>query len=242
MSRTAAEFHRHAIEFPVLSADDESFLLRKISEGVPEAQDALIKHNARRLIMFANEAVSGVDGAGRSCNWSRHLHGVLSVDDCLMIAAEALILAAKKFDPNRYSPIAKTTVRFGSWANFIIKQKLRNALAKEGARQTKWAFESLDADITALESYIEGGCKRSRLTGTKFVVDPEVEIAREMFWSRCEELLGADDVKALQDFCCRQQTRSEASKAWRASQGPIARLQERMSEEELVRFYRILMA
>jgi len=158
-----------------------------------------------------------------------------------MIAAEAFCHAATRFDPSKYSDIAHDNVRFGSWANWIIKQKLGRALTVAQMRDFKWASKNIDDDINATEDFVPDFNGKNRIAGNPaFQTDPMVEIARDQFWERCYELLGPDPVTDLQNFCMKHQVRSESQLAWRRGRKAVELLKDRMPEKELREYAKFL--
>jgi len=231
--------------YPILEPDKEQDLLRKVREGDNDALDLLIKHNARRIILFAYEADLGHSViSGKTKNWSRHVSGAIDLDELMMVSVEAFAFAAKRYDPNRHSPVANDKVRFGSWANFIMKQQLRSALTKELKRMDRWTAYSLDLDIEKLEDYAGYGYTPSRLYSApdcrRFIVDPDIEMARDELWERIEVCVGKKGRDLISNLCDdpRQQTRLVSS---RAAYDMIEKLKECIPEEELLYCYNLLM-
>ena len=241
MNRTANEFYAMGEEFEPLDKKREDALLAKVRNGDSSALGVLVNHNARRILMFANEAVTGFTGSGKSCIWSRRRCGVLPLEECVMIAAESFCHAARKFDPSKYSDIAHDRVRFGSWANWIIKQKLGRALSVAKMREQKWDKKNIDDDIHATEDYVYDFASNNRVIGDPdFCIDPMIEIAKDRFWERCYELLGPGPVTDLQNFISSHQNRSDSQLAWRRGRKAVELLKERMPEKELLEYAKFL--
>jgi len=218
-SRTDEEFTEYARRYLPLSLEEEDTLIRRVVAGEEGTLELLLKHNAAKVLQFALEAYYGVNRRGNPSIWSRYAHGVLPLDDCIMLAAEAFIHAARTFDPNRYSPVAKARVRFRSWANFIIRRELANALK----RAAKKRDDPMDDTVLPPQSG----------------ADPEVEVARLLFWERVDELLSPEDAANLREFLNKQPAKT-AGKVRSAGLEAIKRLKEKMPEHELRHYAKML--
>jgi RNA polymerase primary sigma factor len=107
------------LRLPLLTADQERDLAARIHAGETSARDELVAHNARLAVYLAKPWRAGIE-----------------YEDRCSVAVEALLTAARYFDPSRG--------RFSTLASKIIKQSLYEAsitsrpikLPRDSARAT----------------------------------------------------------------------------------------------------------
>jgi len=234
MSYTYAEFKKYTKQFPPITREREQELLARIREGDEEATELLIKHNSRRILRLAHQALTGHTPIGHNAAWARWVCGNLPLDDCIMIAAEAFLEAARLYDPYRYSHIAKARVRFGSWANMIMQQRLRRALVREKLRRERLG------EVLSYEEDARLGGRCPFQHNPEDIIDSERELGRELFWDRVDELLSKKDAAILRDFCCKQPTGAEGKVVRHKADKVLEKLKKRMPEAELRAYWRML--
>ena len=104
--QTALESYLREInETPLLTAEDERLLSRRIAEGDPEARDRMVRANLRLVV-----------------NMARHYTGKgLSLQDLIAEGNLGLLRAVEGFD-------ASMNTRFSTYAGYWIKQSMRRAV------------------------------------------------------------------------------------------------------------------
>jgi len=94
---------------PLLSAEEERALARRVQQGDAEARDHLVRANLRLVVRLAR----GYAGQG------------LDLADLIAEGNLGLLRAAQGFDPAR-------TTRFSTYAGYWIKQSIRRGLINQG--------------------------------------------------------------------------------------------------------------
>ena len=94
---------------PLLSAEEEQALARRVGAGDPEARTQMIRANLRLVVSIAR----------------LYSHTTLSLADLVAEGNLGLLRAVEGFDPAR-------NVRFGTYATFWIKQSIRRAVMNTG--------------------------------------------------------------------------------------------------------------
>ncbi|TMQ34625.1 MAG: sigma-70 family RNA polymerase sigma factor [Planctomycetota bacterium] len=104
--QTALESYLREInETPLLTAEDERLLSRRIAEGDPEARDRMVRANLRLVV-----------------NMARHYTGKgLGLQDLIAEGNLGLLRAVEGFD-------ASMNTRFSTYAGYWIKQSMRRAV------------------------------------------------------------------------------------------------------------------
>lgn len=104
--KTPLETYLHEInETPLLNADDEKMLARRIATGDTEARDRMVRANLRLVVNIAR----GYTGKG------------LALQDLIEEGNLGLLRAVEGFDPNM-------NTRFSTYASYWIKQSIKRAL------------------------------------------------------------------------------------------------------------------
>jgi RNA polymerase primary sigma factor len=104
--QTALESYLREInETPLLSAEDEKLLSRRIAAGDPEARDRMVRANLRLVV-----------------NMARHYTGKgVGLQDLIAEGNLGLLRAVESFDGSR-------NTRFSTYASYWIKQSIRRAI------------------------------------------------------------------------------------------------------------------
>lgn len=100
---------REINETPLLSAEEEKELARRIAQGDSEARDRMIRANLRLVVNIARNYT----GKG------------LSLQDLIEEGNLGLLRAVEGFDPNM-------NTRFSTYASYWIKQSIKRALVNSG--------------------------------------------------------------------------------------------------------------
>ncbi|MCX7664784.1 MAG: RNA polymerase sigma factor RpoD/SigA [Gemmataceae bacterium] len=104
--KTPLESYLHEInETPLLNAEEEKALARRISQGDTEARDQMVRANLRLVVNIAR----GYTGKG------------LALQDLIEEGNLGLLRAVEGFDPNM-------NTRFSTYASYWIKQSIKRAL------------------------------------------------------------------------------------------------------------------
>jgi len=164
------EYKQLSIRYPNLSAEEEDRLARRAVKGDEKAIDLLVKHNANRILFFANMAHHC---GGNKEDFFTHTAHPVRLDDAICVAAEALVFAIKKFDPDKPRKGVKGTVRFTSWANLIIRQRVYRFVAQEKKRADR------------RQEYV-ARCRQ--IPRTDLSPGPESILAQDRLWSMIESL------------------------------------------------------
>ena len=138
-SRSIENYLHDIALIPLLTADEEVELARRIHEGDEQALDRLVTGNLRFVVSVAKN----------------YLNRGLDFPDLISSGNIGLITAAKRFDETR-------GIKFCSYAVWWIRQSILQALAKEGRTVTlpanKLAFLS---KISKTQSLLEQELQRS---------------------------------------------------------------------------------
>lgn len=150
--------------YPSYSYEEEAIVAAKAARGDKIAFEALLNHNAGRILFFARRAAHGTRGP--ESNVFDYTKNSINMDDAICIALQGLMKAIRTFNPDRYGEVHKgKKVRFSSWANLLIKRDLINFGAKEHRRIKK-----------------ESKFPLSERNGSLIIPSPEVGLAKERFW------------------------------------------------------------
>lgn len=132
-------------KYPLLTRDQEKFLLKKISEGDKQALDLLVSSNLRFVVNIANL----YKGQG------------LDVNELINEGNMGLIEAAHRFDRNQ-------KVKFISYAVWWIRQNITRAIS-EKARVVRISAEK----ELVLRRFNRVGAKTRQVLGGQMTIDPE---------------------------------------------------------------------
>jgi RNA polymerase primary sigma factor len=109
-SKTPLEIYLREINAtPLLTAEQERELARRVQAGDVEARDHMVRANLRLVVSIAQ----------------RYLNRGLALADLIEEGNLGLLQAVNRFDPNR-------NTRFSTYATFWIKQAIRQGLIKTG--------------------------------------------------------------------------------------------------------------
>ncbi len=190
--------------YPPITTGETLRLIRLAQAGDELAAELLVKHNARRIMLFAIQAATGKRrGNPKPAMWATYRAGLLGIEECISIATSAFWEAIMKFDETRWSPVAQETVRFSSWANMILLQRLGSALTRAKKRKDDYPMEDHGAAAAEIEDHGEasedvdnGSCA---IRGS----DPVAEAARERLWEVIEGAVGKNGRAVLEEWTCK---------------------------------------
>ncbi|HHX14895.1 MAG TPA: RNA polymerase sigma factor RpoD/SigA [Fibrobacter sp.] len=132
-------------KYPLLTRDQEKFLLKRISEGDKQALDLLVNSNLRFVVNIANL----YKGQG------------LDVNELINEGNMGLIEAARRFDRHQ-------KVKFISYAVWWIRQNITRAIS-EKARVVRISAEK----ELVLRRFNRVGAKTRQVLGGQMTIDPE---------------------------------------------------------------------
>jgi hypothetical protein len=209
--------------YPPLEKDELLRLVRLAQAGDKDAMETIIKHHARKIMLFAIQAHTGRRRSGKPDGWGTANAGLLTMDECISIATSAIYEATMRFKEGTYSPVAGEPVRFSSWVNLIILQRISAEMKVAKRRQDNYADEP-DLEAWQWEGY--------RLPNSVVAEGPETIVAREHFWEIVTRVLGEEGAKMVEEY----QGKLTAVER-NALRGPytaaIARLREGANPQEL---------
>ena len=132
-------------QYPLLTKEQETVLLKKIKEGSRAAMDLLVKSNLRFVVNIANL----YKGQG------------LDVGELISEGNMGLMEAARRFDPNQ-------KIKFISYAVWWVRQNITRAIAEKGRMVRISAEKEL-----VLRRFSKKGGKLRQVVGGGYVLDPE---------------------------------------------------------------------
>lgn len=140
-SRTYQEYQKMAKAYPPLSKFEQEVLASEAALGDPNAKERLFKHNAKRLLYFADLYATDnpqptdrlpLGGSPRKKymqRWKKYAPTTLTTDEVLSAAAIGLWKAIETFDPSRGV--------FNQHANVLIWQSIQDLRVREEKQQER---------------------------------------------------------------------------------------------------------
>jgi len=189
---TYQEIKKLAERYPPLSERLQEQLAAIASAGDEEAKDLLFKHNAQRLLFFAE--VFAPEGPGlrkgkkapwrmrMMAKWRENAPSSITIDDIISAACEGLWRAIETYDPTRG--------KFNHHANVLIWQRiqaLRPKAEKTEAHETPLDEGDFEAEHVLLDEEIPEPVEQEALATFNR------EAARMLFDWYAEKLLSDDE-------------------------------------------------
>ena len=230
--------------YPPIANDETMKLVRLAQARNEEAAELLIKHNSRKIMLFAIQAHTGRRRNNTPHLWSIHRAYALSLEDCIAIASSAFWDAIMLYDEKRWSPVAGATVRFSSWANLIILQRLGGAITQAKKRDVNYPMERHGPATTLdfgeeLKFGMEPRQAGDRALGApvaESIADgssgPEQAFAKERLGEIIERAVGREGRALVEEWACKltAERRHEISRAYHDA---LKALRESVDLEEL---------
>lgn len=209
--------------YPPLEEREFVRLARLAQAGSEDAMETIIKHHARKIMLFAIQAHTGRRTGGKQNTWGAASAGILTLDECIAIVTAAICEAVMRFKEGTYSPIAQAPVRLSSWVNLIILQRVSAEIRAAKHRLDHFEDEP-DFSLRALENSLDANVRVSE--------GPETIVARERLWEIVTRIAGEDGRKVLEEWTSKMSMKDRAVLR-PAYRDVIAKLRDEADPQEL---------